>query len=600
MLLAHVHKLITTPTRSLTDPRCIIWLSLSLTVAAIYSSLALQIAFGGDYVVQDDARQYVFWMQRFLQPDLFPNDVIADYFQSVSPIGYVSLYRAAAAIGIHPFLLNKLLPLALSLSTAGLCFVLTLQMIPLPATGFVASLLLSQTLWMKDDLVSASPRSFVYPFFLAFLVVLCRYRVWSVASTQQHDARRSPLGRHLLLGLGAIALLGTFYPQYLLMAAGLLVLSLVHWNRGKIQVSQLASDYWFAGSQLVLIGLLLAYFALDSSAYGPIVTAAQARMMPEFWPKGRNFFFNENLAWFYGVGDRSGYLHVGLVRPATLALSVFFPLLWLRPTGFPVLRQLTPHSWLLLRLWITATVLFGLAHALLFQLHLPARYTDHSLRLITAIAAAIFLTAVFDAVMRISWRSPTPNYPPSLRHPWLAWGTTLLITALLIAYPAVVNDFPLTKYKTGNTPKIYEFFQQQPRGTLVASVVEEVNNLPVFAQTSILIGREYGIPYHVGYYSEFRHRALALISAQYTPSLTQLQGFIQAYGIDFWLVDQDAFSADYITDIWIRQYQADLTTPLATLKAGRTPALKRVLKDCSVLNENRLQVVEAQCILNRS
>ncbi|MGJ3254530.1 MAG: hypothetical protein ACFE0J_25860, partial [Elainellaceae cyanobacterium] len=65
----------------------VFWFCLSLTFAAIYSLLALQQAFSADYVVQDDARQHVFWMQRFLNPDLFPDDLIADYFQSVAPAG---------------------------------------------------------------------------------------------------------------------------------------------------------------------------------------------------------------------------------------------------------------------------------------------------------------------------------------------------------------------------------------------------------------------------------------------------------------------------------------------------------------------------------
>lgn len=64
------------------------WLSLSFAFAIIYGLIALQKAFSNEYVIQDDARQHVFWMRRFIDPDLFPNDLIADYFQSVAPWGY--------------------------------------------------------------------------------------------------------------------------------------------------------------------------------------------------------------------------------------------------------------------------------------------------------------------------------------------------------------------------------------------------------------------------------------------------------------------------------------------------------------------------------
>lgn len=62
------------------------WFSLSLTFSAIYSILGLREAFSSEYVVQDDARQHVFWMLRFLDPELFPQDLIANYFQSVAPL----------------------------------------------------------------------------------------------------------------------------------------------------------------------------------------------------------------------------------------------------------------------------------------------------------------------------------------------------------------------------------------------------------------------------------------------------------------------------------------------------------------------------------
>jgi len=65
--------------------------------------------------------------------------------------------------------------------------------LPVPTAGFIATLLLNQSLWMKDDLVSATPRAFVYPLFLAFLYYL----------------RRS-----LLPVCVAIALLGLFYPHF--------------------------------------------------------------------------------------------------------------------------------------------------------------------------------------------------------------------------------------------------------------------------------------------------------------------------------------------------------------------------------------------------
>jgi hypothetical protein len=119
----------------LTQPRStgltvhvIFWFSLSLIITAIYSGFALREAFSHPYIVQDDARQHVFWMQRFIDGELFPYDLIADYFQSVAPVGYTTIYRIAAAVGIHPFLFNKLLPPILGAIATGYCFGISLQL----------------------------------------------------------------------------------------------------------------------------------------------------------------------------------------------------------------------------------------------------------------------------------------------------------------------------------------------------------------------------------------------------------------------------------------------------------------------------------------
>ena len=94
----------------ISQKQVLFWFTLSLIFAAGYAILALRQAFASEYVVQDDARQHIFWMLRFIDPNLFPDNLIADYFQSVAPAGYSNLYRVFAILGINPLLLNKLLP----------------------------------------------------------------------------------------------------------------------------------------------------------------------------------------------------------------------------------------------------------------------------------------------------------------------------------------------------------------------------------------------------------------------------------------------------------------------------------------------------------
>ncbi|MBD2023522.1 hypothetical protein H6F80_03655, partial [Leptolyngbya sp. FACHB-711] len=148
------------------------WLGLSLLMSLVYCIPALITAFSNEYVIQDDARQHVFWARRFLDPQLFPNDLIADYFQSAAPDGYATLYRFFAGIGIDPVFLSKLLPPVLALISTAFAFGIGMQFLPLPIAGFACALLLNQNLWMRDDIVSSTPVAFIYPLFLAFLYFL--------------------------------------------------------------------------------------------------------------------------------------------------------------------------------------------------------------------------------------------------------------------------------------------------------------------------------------------------------------------------------------------------------------------------------------------
>jgi len=162
------------PTKSLRNRKALFWLGLSLLFSLFYSYLALREALADPYVIEDDARQHVFWMLRFVDSDLFPNDLIANYFQSVAPAGYAALYWLFAKLGVGPILASKLLPGILGLLATAYGYALALEIVPVPLVGFAASLLYNQNLCLQDGLFSATPRAFVPPLLLAFLYYFLR------------------------------------------------------------------------------------------------------------------------------------------------------------------------------------------------------------------------------------------------------------------------------------------------------------------------------------------------------------------------------------------------------------------------------------------
>jgi hypothetical protein len=572
MFIAPLHKFLTATIDQKARSRTIFWLALSLTFAAIYGFLGLRQAFGGEYVVQDDARQHVFWMMRFVDRDLFPNDFIANYFQSAAPAGYSALYKIAATIGINPLFFHKILPLFLSLISTYYCFSIALEMLPVPMTGFIASLLLNQHMWMTDDLASATPRAFIYPIFLAFLYYLLR--------------------RSLLPCLVAIGLMGLFYPPYALVAAGILVLRLVGWENGRLGLSRDRTNYLFCTTGLGVIFLVMLPYALDKSEFTPTYTAAEAKKMPEFAADGRNAFFRSNPKEYWLTGRGSGMFPQSLFTPVTHCAALLLPLLLILRSHFPLVKQIKSSIWVLFQLFLASSAMFLVAHATLFRLYQPGRYTAYSLRFIVVFLSAIVLTLIIDGVLNWAKENETSFGIKNL----VAIITTAIIAFVVMCYPSLVENFPRVGYVEGKMPDLYQFFQQQPKDILIASIAGEADNLPTFSQRSVLLAKEYAVPYQKGYYSRYLQRLNDLIRAQYTTDRAVLQKFINQYGIDFWMLDYNALTLQYLQDYgWISVFDSTPEAMLA-LKQGKIPVLAEAMTSCAVFQNGIVVVLETSCI----
>jgi len=576
MLISSLHKFLTYPINKKSSQEVIFWFILSMTFAVLYGFLALKKAFLSSLSVQDDARQHIFWMQRFFYADLFPNDLIADYFQSVAPAGYTWLYKSLAFIGINPLILAKIIPFILGLICTYYIFRITLEILPVTMAGFIAALVMNQAIWMKDDVASATPRAFIYPFFLAFLYYLIR-------------------GSLVRMGI-AIALVGLFYPQYVFVASGMLILRLICWRNGRFQFSSERQDFIFCGVGLSTAFFVLLPYALTSSEFGPTISREAAMKLREFYPNGRSTFFHVHPKDFWLTGKRSGIFPKSLFTPATQCAGLVLPFLLSFGSAFPLIKNITSRIWLLVHLLLSSLGMFFIAHILLFRLHLPSRYTGLSFRIIIALATAIALTLIIDALF--NWAENREKFPIKFR-PIISLVLTGLILASLVLYPAFVKGFPLVKYKVGRATDLYDFFREQPDDILIASLEEEANLLPTFAQRSILLGREYAIPYQVGYYTQFRQRVIDLIVAQYSSDLIDVKSFIQKYGVDFWMVHRGSFTPEYVEkNSWLMQYES-AQDAVTFLQLGYIPALATTIPICTVFQNDSLFVLDANCILGK-
>jgi hypothetical protein len=550
------------------------WLGMGLLFSAYFASLALQQAFSSQYVVQDDARQHVFWMQRFIDSELLKEDLIADYFQSIAPLGYMAVYKLAAMAGINPFLLHKLLPMALGLVTTAYCFGVAMQIMKLPAVAFFSTLLLNQSLWMRDALVSGTPRAFSHALLLAFIYYMARGR-W-------------------LPCLITVALLGLFYPSFMLIAAALLPLRLLGWQGKRLHLSESRKDYIICAAGIAVALLVALLYQIKSSHFAPVITASEASTSPEFLRGGRMAFFHDDPIEFWLTGNHSGMVSSSLVSPPALLLGLLLPVLLYYRNRFPLVQKLTEAVGILPRIIFASVALFFGAHIMLFRLYLPPRFTIHSFRIVMSISAAIVLISVADAILRWSGQQSGSG---SSGKKLTAVAPLALFMAAIIFFPAFVDEFPKTRYITGSQPELYEFFLRQPKDSLIASLTSEADNLPSFAARPVLVSRELAIPFHKGYYDQISQRASDLIHAQYTPDLDDLKGFIRKYGVDFFLLDKETFTTEYVErNRWGKTFRAAQSDALTMLKQGANPALARLVDSCKVFDTEDLIVIDAMRI----
>jgi hypothetical protein len=246
--------------------------------------------------------------------------------------------------------------------------------------------------------------------------------------------------------------------------------------------------------------------------------------------------------------------------------------------------------------------LYVLAHLLLPTLYLPSRYTYHSFRFIMPIAAGLTVTILVDAGVRSLRRQRQRRGGLKPFHWVISSFVALLLTAAVVVpfIPDVVDG--AFYWQKGKAAGLYQFIGQQPPETLVASLSEEADNIPSFSLRPVLVGREFALPYQMGYYQTMRQRIADLIQAQYSPDLATLTTFIQQYDVDLLVLDRWFLDPNYITQnhqSWLMQYQPAASTAIAQLQQGETPAIVAMMTPCTVWQDEKFVVLNGACIVQQ-
>lgn len=549
-----------------------VWLAAAIGFSLLFGWRIMAPAFEPGFVVQGDARQHVFWMARFDDPTLFPGDLIADYYQAVAPPGVAALYWIASRL-VDPWTFSKLLPLALGVIAACCTFGFTRRLHPGPIAPFLATLLAGWYVWQYDDLPSGTARAFMLPLVAGLL--------WALAADSIPAAA------------GLVVLAALVYPFGAAIGLALLGLGLVE-RRGWRPWPRRDRRAWliFAAATLA-VAILLLPSRLADQRYGPVVSLAEARSMPDFGPSGRVPYFGDDFYRYWIASGASGLdlrvtdvllSDVPIFYPY-LALAGLLPLMLLLRRGAPSARLLGRPLILLPRLALVSFGLFLAAHPLFLRLYLPSRYVKTTLPLILAVAAGLGLALGLES---LAARLAPRHRDGVARVAALALGVGLAL------YPAPGAGH----FHPDERPALTAFLRSQPSDLLVAGVPEETDDVPSFAARSVLVAREYALPFHLGYYGELRRRTLELIEAYYAESPTPIAEFAARRGVGMFLVNREAFDPNRFQRAWnVARGERTFSPAIrAHFERQRRFALLELAERCATFDDGQVAAVPTTCL----
>ena len=234
-----------------------------------------------------DATQHVFWLYRYADPTLFPNDISIEYFASpsVAPLGYRALY-AVLASSLDAQRVAEIVAAALLMASIALAWQLGAAVVEMarPMAGLIA-VVVTIVLVAVNDLLP--PMGFQRTFALP-ITLLC---LWALVAR-----------RYEWVGISWLAA-ALFYPimiPVLGITAGIVFLRDLQRER------RLASMWRW---NVVLGAIAIALVLLGSGTpenVGPMVTHAQALRMEEFGPAGRQDLFGPKSLGSYFWHHRTG------------------------------------------------------------------------------------------------------------------------------------------------------------------------------------------------------------------------------------------------------------------------------------------------------
>jgi hypothetical protein len=462
------------------------------------------------WVINDDVRQQLYWMQQWRDPALFRGDFLTGYAKAYVPWGIKGLYWLASW-WVPPLYFSKLLAGFLFVFLAVCLFKIGARLAD-RCLGWAMAACFWLMPFFLDNLSGGLSRSFAAPLLALFWLGWLARRPWVV---------------------GAALLLQALFIPYIFLVAALA--ALLAWLLARLGRDN-PPPFPARTAHFLLLGLgaaLVLGLSLQFSAqgYGPLVSATEMVNRPEFYAHGRYRFLPEtSLLWelihpwemilpFQAWGPVAGGLAcAGLV---VLAAAGFRRLDWrdwrqaLKPAGY---------------LGLASVALYFLARLFLLKLFVPDRYLIYTLNLFYCLGLALGV----EKALRVE------RWPRAL--------AVLVLVAAAALGAWRLHGVGLKDYSAYRA--VYAALADTPKDALIAGHPNLMDTIPTFAQRRAFATYELAHPWSRGLWATLRPRLDDLFRAYYAADPQVVVNFCRKYGIAFLIVDDRHYTPAFLKGGW--------------------------------------------------
>jgi hypothetical protein len=342
-------------------------------LAALYSQYS---ALTNEYVIHNDVRQWLYYVQQWANPELFQDDLLTELTKALQPWGMTLVYRAASLF-VDPLYFSKLLPVIL-LPIAAWYFFRLVELRAGLFAGLLGGVIFIVVPAFLHGMVGGLSRSFGFPLLLAFLFY-----------QSKEDYPKSAL---------VLVLQALVHPMTSVVCVASYGLSFLHVRRPYVALPPLKSGCYAAACLAVGLILGLKYLSPPNPSLGSVTMRAAMVGKPEFYKgagiRGRTKvlpvepmyqmavkstldpLIGRAMVQRYrrGVGPVSSFLKEShKIALYLIFIAAPFYLVW------EARKKKIRIPWPIVHIVLASLVLYQLANLVFFKLYAPSRYLVFSM-----------------------------------------------------------------------------------------------------------------------------------------------------------------------------------------------------------------------------